>query len=300
MKSRVESGELAFSLTWMRLSEYSRLIKGRIGLFVVLSTAVGFVLGSSVFLDFIRLFHTLFGTFLISGGAATLNQFLERDLDAKMSRTSDRPLPSGRLQPDQACLFGLSISLLGILYLGMWVNWLVSLVGVVTSVVYLFIYTPLKQKTVYNTAVGALAGALPPVGGWAAARGEIGSEACALFAILFFWQFPHFFSIAWMYREDYARAGYRMLSVADPEGGRISRQIIFSSLVLLPISLLPVLLSVSGLVYAIVALILSLGLFGAGLSFARFRTDRCAKRLMRATLLYLPVLWVVMILDRVS
>ncbi len=300
MKSRADIGEADFPLTCMRVSDYATLTKSRIGLFVVLSTAVGFVLGATGSLDLSRLFHTLVATFLIAGGAAALNQFLERDLDARMRRTADRPLPAGRLQPDQAYLFGVLLSAVGILYLGMWVNWLTSLVGALTSGVYLFLYTPLKQKTVYNTAVGAVAGALPPVGGWAAARGEIGSEAWVLFAIMFLWQFPHFFSIAWIYREDYARGGYRMLSVVDPEGDRISRQVVLTSLVLLPFSLLPVLLGVSGAIYAIVAALLSLGLVGVGLSFARFRTDRCARRLMRATLLYLPTLWVVMVLDKVG
>jgi protoheme IX farnesyltransferase len=217
-----------------------------------------------------------------------------------MKRTCTRPLPSGRLHPDAAYLYGLVLSVSGILYLGFAVNWLVGLVAAATAIVYLFLYTPMKQKTSHNTAVGAIAGALPPVGGWAAAKGEIGLEAWILFGIMFLWQFPHFFAIAWLYREDYVASGYRMISAGDTEGRRTSRQVIIYSLALVPVSILPFLLGSSGLSYLIAATILAFALLYFSFSFARLRTDLDAKKLMRATLVYLPVLWLVMVIDRLS
>ncbi len=300
MKPQANIGEANLPLTRVRVSDYIALTKPRITLFVAMSTGVGFVLGAIGSLDLVRLFHTLLATLLVAGGSAVLNQFLERDLDARMRRTENRPLPAGRVQPEAAYLFGLLLSAVGILYLGMAMNWLAGLLAGLTSGIYLFLYTPLKQKTAHNTAVGAIAGALPPVGGWAAARGEVGAEAWALFAIMFLWQFPHFFSIAWIYREDYARGGHRMLSVEDPKGDRLSQQVILYSLVLLPFSLLPALLWVSGAVYFAVAVVLGLGLLRFSFSFARYRTEQDARRLLRATLVYLPTLWVMMVLDKIA
>jgi protoheme IX farnesyltransferase len=299
MKPQADIGEANLSLTWTRVSDYMALTKPRITLFVALSTAVGFVLGATGSLDLARLLHTVLATLVIAGGAAVLNQFLERDLDARMRRTKNRPLPAGRLQPEEAYVFGLLLSALGILYLGMVVNWLAGILAGLTSGIYLFLYTPLKQKTAHNTAVGAIAGALPPVGGWAAARGEVGAEAWVLFAIMFLWQFPHFFSIAWIYREDYVRGGHRMISVEDSGGDRISQQVVLYSLVLLPFSLLPALVWVSGTVYFIAAVVLGLGLLRFSFSFARYRTEHDARRLLRATLVYLPTLWVMMVLDKI-
>ncbi len=298
MKPQADIGEANLSFIWTRVSDYMALTKPRIALFVALSTAVGFVLGGSP--DLARLLHTLLATLVIAGGAAVLNQFLERDLDARMRRTENRPLPAGRLQPEEAYVFGLLLSALGILYMGMVVNWLAGILAGLTSGIYLFLYTPLKQKTPHNTAVGAVAGALPPVGGWAAAQGEVGAEAWMLFAIMFLWQFPHFLSIAWIYREDYARGGHRMISVEDSGGDRISQQVVLYSLVLFPFSLLPALVWVSGTVYFTAAVVLGLGLLRFSFSFARYRTERDARRLLRATLVYLPTLWVMMVLDKIA
>jgi protoheme IX farnesyltransferase len=300
MKEHVGVEEAGIGLSWARVWDYAALTKPRITFFVVLSTAVGFILGTKGSHDLYLLMHTLLATSLVAGGSAALNQFLERDLDARMKRTSQRPLPSGRLQPEQAYLYGLFLSASGILYLGFAVNWLVGIVAALTTIIYLFLYPPLKQKTSHNTAVGAIAGALPPVGGWAAARGEIGLEAWVLFGIMFLWQFPHFFAIAWLYREDYVASGYRMISAGDVQGKRTSGQIVAFSLALVPFSSLPFLLGLSGVLYLIAASVLTVGLLYFSFTFARLKTDWDARKLMRASLVYLPALWIVMVLDHLA
>ncbi len=280
------------------LLDFVELTKARIGTFVVISTAVGYVLASPSGIDVLRLIHTLLATFLVSSGVCALNHYLERDYDARMVRTADRPLPAGRLLPEQAFILGLTLLAVGLIYLVGWVNVATALVGLVTAVVYLIAYTPLKRVTVHNTLVGAISGALPPVGGWTAAQGELGLGALVLFAILFLWQFPHFYSIAWMYRDDYARGGYRMLAVEDKEGDRTAHQMVVYSLVLLPCSLLPALMGLTGSLYFIAALLLSGLLVWASLAFARERSTHRARLLLRSTLLYLPVLWVMLVVDR--
>ncbi len=280
------------------LLDFVELTKARIGTFVVISTAVGYVLASPSGIDVLRLIHTLLATFLVSSGVCALNHYLERDYDARMVRTADRPLPAGRLLPEQAFILGLTLLAVGLIYLVGWVNVATALVGLVTAVVYLIAYTPLKRVTVHNTLVGAVSGALPPVGGWTAAQGELGLGALVLFAILFLWQFPHFYSIAWMYRDDYARGGYRMLAVEDKEGDRTAHQMVVYSLVLLPCSLLPALMGLTGSLYFIAALLLSGLLVWASLAFARERSTHRARLLLRSTLLYLPVLWVMLVVDR--
>ncbi len=280
------------------LLDFVELTKARIGTFVVISTAVGYVLASPSGIDVLRLIHTLLATFLVSSGVCALNHYLERDYDARMVRTADRPLPAGRLLPEQAFILGLTLLAVGLIYLVGWVNVATALVGLVTAVVYLIAYTPLKRVTVHNTLVGAVSGALPPVGGWTAAHGELGLGALVLFAILFLWQFPHFYSIAWMYRDDYARGGYRMLAVEDKEGDRTAHQMVVYSLVLLPCSLLPALMGLTGSLYFIAALLLSGLLVWASLAFARERSTHRARLLLRSTLLYLPVLWVMLVVDR--
>ena len=267
---------------------------------VVFSTSVGYVLGMGYSPDPIHIFHVLFATFLTTSGTGVLNQFMERERDARMGRTADRPLPAGRIAPELAFCFGLILSGMGIVYLGVLVNILTALVGLLTVVVYLLLYTPLKPKTPHNTSIGAIAGALPPVGGWTAATGVLSGEALALFGILFLWQFPHFLSIAWLYREDYARGGFRMLPIEDPQGHRTAHQVVLYTLVLLSCSLMPALLGMAGVAYFGVAVLLGLGLLYASLTFAQSRTDVLARRLMRATLIYLPVLWTVMMLDKIA
>ncbi|HCK11451.1 MAG TPA: protoheme IX farnesyltransferase [Candidatus Latescibacteria bacterium] len=280
------------------LLDFVELTKARIGTFVVISTAVGYVLASPGGLDVLRLIHTLLATFLVSSGVCVLNHYLERDYDARMVRTADRPLPAGRFQPEQACVLGVTMLAVGLIYLVGWVNVATALVGVATAVVYLLAYTPLKRMTVHNTLVGAVAGALPPVGGWTAAQGELEFGALVLFLILFIWQFPHFYSIAWIYREDYARGGYRMLAVEDPEGNRTAHQMVVYCFLLLPCSLMPALMGLSGTLYFASALFLSGLLVWSSLAFARERSTQRARHLLRSTLVYLPVLWLMLIVDR--
>src|SRR5712692_9010398 len=229
-----------------RLSAYVELTKPRITFLIVLTSAAGFCLGSRGAVDYLKFSHAMIGIALLSSGIATLNQFMERDLDGLMRRTVDRPLPSGRLLPLEALWFGVVVTASAELYLALFVNVLTAVLGLTVIAGYLFVYTPLKTRTTLSTALGAFPGAMPPLMGWAAARGAIDAAAWVLFAILFLWQFPHFLAIAWMYREDYGRAGIRMLPVVEPEGRVTGQQIIAYTLMLLPVSLLPVALGISG------------------------------------------------------
>ena len=209
---------------------FADLVKARLTALVLLTTFVGFYLGERGAVNYLPMFHALFGTALVASGAAALNQWLERDYDAKMRRTASRPLPSGRMQPATVAIFGGACSVIGLVYLAVLVNPLTSVVGAVTSVSYLFIYTPLKRVTWVNTLVGAIPGALPPLMGWTAARGELSGEGWALFAILAFWQIPHFMAIAWLYKEEYAKAGFVMLPNVDVDGSRTKPALAYSSL----------------------------------------------------------------------
>ena len=227
-------------------SVLSQLVKLRLTMLVLLTAMVGFYAGSPGRLNFLLLCHTLLGTALLASGASALNQWIERDLDALMKRTQDRPLPSGRLQPRTVLVFGLVCSVLGIGYLGTVVNPLSGLLGAATLVLYVAVYTPLKRLTSLNTVIGAIPGAIPPVMGWAAASGDISGGGWALFAIQFFWQIPHFLAISWLYREDYARAGFKMLAVTDTEGGRTGHQAVSHALGLLAVSLCPFVFGLPG------------------------------------------------------
>jgi len=241
------------------------------------------------------LIHTLFGLALVVGGANGLNQYLEREFDAQMRRTSRRPLPQHRLRPSEALIFCLAITIIGLLELSFSVNLLTGLFSWFAVVTYAWVYTPLKRKTFLSTIVGAVPGAMPPVIGWVAAGGNLGIEAALLFSILFLWQLPHFLAIAWIYREDYGRAGFPMLPVLDPQGHRTSRHIIFWCLALLPVSLLPTFLGITGLVYFFGALVLGLSLLGFGCHLAMARSSVCARRLFLASDFYLPALFALMI-----
>lgn len=278
--------------------DYFALTKPRVTLMVVLTALFGFYLGAQGEMDYILLFHTLLGTALVAGGTSALNQYFERDLDAKMLRTRHRPLPAGRLTPGAALAFGVSISVLGIVYLILLVNALTGLLAAITLISYVFLYTPLKQKSSLSTIIGAIPGALPPMGGWTAVRNEIGVEAWILFAILFLWQLPHFLAIAWIYRDDYARGGFRMLTVIDPEGSSAGRQIIANCIALLSVSLLPTLIGLTGIVYFVTALLLGLAFLSAGIGVIVSRNVAAAQRLMRASLVYLPALLGVMAWDK--
>ena len=279
------------------VSDLLELIKFRIAIMVTLSALVGCVLGMPA--ELFKLIHLVLATFLTAAGAGALNHYAERETDGLMIRTADRPLPAGRVAAELALRIGVLLSVVGVVYLGVAINWLTALFGALTTGIYIFIYTPMKKRSPHNTAVGAISGALPPVGGWTAATGTLGSEALALFAILFVWQFPHFYAIAWMYREDYARGGYRMLPVEDPHGDRTAHQMVLYSLVLLSCSLMPALIGLSGPIYFGVAVLLGALVLQKSLAFAKSTTDVRARGLLRATLIYLPVLWAVMVWDKI-
>ncbi len=284
--------------TWFAV--FSDLIKARLTFLVLLTTLVGFYISFRGSLDWLLLFHTMLGTALVASGAAALNQLLEREHDAKMSRTEDRPLPSGRLKPETVLIMGGVCGGIGLIYLAVAVNLLTSLLGAATLASYLFIYTPLKRVTTLNTIVGAIPGALPPLMGWTAARGDIDLGGWSLFAILFFWQLPHFFAIAWIYREQYARAGFMMLPVVDPDGQRTGRQAVSHTLGLLPVSLCPFLFHLAGPVYLCGALVLGLAYLWFALQFSRRLTVPSARRLFFASILYLPLLLGLMVFDKIK
>jgi protoheme IX farnesyltransferase len=283
-----------------RAALYSDLIKARLTFMVLLTTLVGFYAGSTGPLDMLLLLHTMLGTALVASGAAALNQWLEREHDAKMRRTEDRPLPSGRMQPSTALVFGGVCGGVGLLYLALAVNPLTSLLGAATLGSYLFIYTPLKRITTLNTIVGAIPGALPPLMGWVAARQQIDRGGWALFAILFFWQLPHFLAIAWIYREDYLRAGFVMLPGVDPAGERTGRQAVSHTLGLLTVSLCPFLFRMAGPVYLFGALGLGLAYLWFALQFSRKMSIPAARRLFLASILYLPLLLGLLVFDKIK
>ncbi len=299
MKATAQSLGAAVVTDKSRLTVFGELVKARLTFLVLLTTLVGFYVGFRGALDYLLMFHTLLGTALVAGGAAALNQLLERTYDARMRRTEDRPLPSGRLQPDTVLIMGGLCSAIGLVYLAGAVNLLTGLLGAITLVSYLFIYTPLKRVTPLNTAIGAVSGALPPLMGWTAARGEINIEGWSLFAIVFFWQLPHFLAIAWMYREDYAKAGFTMLPMFDPDGRRTSGQAVSHTLGLLPISLCPFMFGLEGGIYLIGALVLSLGFVWQAIRFSRDLTLQRARLLFYASIIYLPLLLGLMVLDKI-
>lgn len=275
------------------------LIKVRLTALVLLTAAVGFYAGMRGTMDYALMFHTLVGTGLLAGGAAALNQLLERDHDARMRRTENRPLPSGRMQPGTVLMFGATCAIVGLVYLAGAVNLLTSLLGAITIGSYLFVYTPLKRVTTLNTIIGAIPGALPPLMGWTAARGEISGGGWSLFAILFFWQLPHFLAIAWMYRDEYAQAGYVMLPVVDPEGTRTGRLAVSHTLGLLPVSLSPFLFQLAGPIYLVGAFILSLVFVWFAVQFSRHLTRTHARQLFFTSIIYLPLLLGLLVLDKV-
>ena len=281
--------------------DYMALTKPRITWLILMSTGVGYFFGQAAGSpDWMLLLHTLIGTGLIASGTAALNQWYERDADTLMRRTSGRPLPSGKMTAPRALLFGIVLAVLGFAELALGVNILAALLGAFTLVSYLFIYTPLKQRSHLSTVIGALPGAMPPLMGYAASHGSLTPEAWTLFAILFIWQFPHFLAIAWMYREDYARAGIRMLPVVEPDGMSTGRQIILYASTLIPVSLFPVLLGMSGRVYLVGALILGGWFLYTGVRVAFDLTNVRARRVLLASIIYLPVIYGLMVFDRPS
>jgi protoheme IX farnesyltransferase len=283
----------------VRWADFAELTKPRIAVMVLFTVAVGAWLASPGNVDWGRLLHTLIGTALVACGASALNQLLERHSDGLMLRTENRPLPSGRLQPLEVLWFGLCLSLGGLLYLAVALRTPLPVFVVwVTLTSYVLIYTPLKRYSVWNTVVGAVPGALPPVIGWTAMGGPLGPEVLVLFGVLFLWQLPHFYAIAWIYRDDYSRAGLRMFPVVDAQGGRTARQMVGSSALLLILSLAPGLATQAGPVYVLGAAILGLVFLFSTIGFFRNRTTAEARRVMRASLIYLPLLLVLLVIDR--
>jgi protoheme IX farnesyltransferase len=267
---------------------------------ILITTAVGYSFGHRTFFHPLMLLHTLLGTALLASGTSTLNQWWEARSDAMMHRTRERPIPAGRMKRRHALVFGASLSICGFAELWLQTNALTALLGLFTLLSYLFVYTPLKRRTPLCTTLGAVPGAMPPLIGYAAANGHLDWPALALFAILFVWQFPHFYAIAWMYREDYARGGIRMLAVVEPQGESTRKRIVACSVLLIPISLLPRALGMSGSIYAIAAVAAGLALLCVGVRFRQEWTSARARHVLLASVVYLPAILAVMVLDRRS
>jgi protoheme IX farnesyltransferase len=279
-------------------ADFVTLTKPRVNLLVLVTTVIGFHLGNRAGADLALLFHTVVGTFLVASGAAAFNQVLERDVDGRMRRTMLRPLPDGRVGAREATMFAAALSMAGVVELWLGANALAALVAVATIASYALVYTPLKRVTSFATVIGAVPGALPPVIGWAAARGELSLEAWVLFAIVFFWQMPHVLAVSWLYREDYARGGIRVLPVEEPDGRSTGQQVINYTAALVPVSLLPTVVGLAGRAYFAGAIVLGIVSLALAVRFARQRTPERARQLFYASLVYLPVLWVLMLANR--
>ena len=269
------------------LADYVALTKPRLNCLVVATSATGYYLGGRGSTDV-----------LAAGGAAVLNQLYERETDALMRRTRLRPLPDGRVAPADARIFGIALSLAGLLLLAARANWLAAGLALATILVYLIVYTPMKRRTPLSTLVGAVPGALPVLIGWTASHGSVALGGATLFTIVFLWQIPHFMAIAWLYRDDYGKAGFPMLPVIDPQGRRAGRQAVRYAAALVPVSLAPTFAGISGTVYFVSALVLGLALLVLAVRFAATRNDRAARALFLGSITYLPLLWIVMIAGR--
>ncbi len=283
-----------------RLADFVSLTKPRLNVLVVVTTIVGYYLGADERATAAQLLHTVSGTALVAGGASALNQLWERRTDALMRRTARRPLPDLRLTPSAAYWFGLTLSGVGVLQLWLGVNWLSAGVALLTLLSYVLCYTPLKVRTSLSTIVGAVPGALPAVIGWTAATNSWSIEAWVLFGIVFMWQMPHFLAIAWMYRDDYTRAGIPLLPVLEPDGRSTGRQAVLYTAALVPMSLTPTLVGLAGPTYLSGALVLAAVLLWLAFEFAVTRSMPSARRLFAGTILYLPLLWAVLLVDHFS
>lgn len=280
------------------VGDLMELVKARLTLLVLLTTAVGFYLGAEGPISWILLVQTVLGTAAAAAGAAALNQWWEYRLDALMERTQARPVPAGRMRPVEAVVIGSALSIVGVTYLAFVCNALTAALAAITIIVYVFAYTPLKLVSTFNTALGAVPGALPPMIGWAAARGTLNAGAWMLFAILFFWQLPHFFAIAWMYREDYARAGFQMISSDDRTGERSASQSVFFCMLLLIIAGLPAYLGIATVFYLIAEWILGAVFVAAAMRFLKTRARSDARRLFLTSIIYLPLLLGALVLSK--
>jgi protoheme IX farnesyltransferase len=283
-----------------RALDYIALTKPELTLLSVVTALGGAYLAGGHSLSLSLLMNTFFGTLFAGGGAGALNQYIERDFDAQMRRTEHRPLPAGRILPRNALLLGVLLSLTGVIELAVFTHILAAFLALVTLTSYLFIYTPLKRITPFATVVGGIPGAIPPLIGWAAVSGELSMGAWSLFFILFFWQMPHFLSLGWMYRKDYARANYKLLTVLDPSGDASSRQILIYCVALIPAAFMPTLVGILGVIYFVGSLVLTLGFLWLAVRLVQERTNPNARRLFFASLIYLSVLVGLMILDRVA
>ena len=293
----VENAKHAFARRRF-IADLFELVKARLTALVLLTTAVGFYLGSGPSVDYAALFRVVFGTAAAAAGAAALNQWWERKADALMNRTRTRPVPAGRMRPSEALTFGVVLSIFGVAYLALASNQLSAVLAAITIIIYIFGYTPLKRASTANTIVGAIPGAIPPVIGWAAARGAIDAGAGSLFAILLLWQLPHFFAIAWMYREDYSRAGFRMISSDDISGERSASQSVFFCILLLILGGLPAFVGIVTFAYLPIELVLG-GLFIAvAMRFLRLRTREAARLLFITSIVYLPLLLAALVLTK--
>ena len=279
------------------MADYVALTKPRLNVLVVATSAAGYYLGSATPPAPWSMAEAVCGTTLVAAGSAVLNQVYERDTDALMRRTRLRPLPDGRVTADEAAIFGVSLAALGILLLVLKTNGLAALLALTTLVLYVVIYTPLKRRSEIATLVGAIPGALPPLIGWAAGHGSLSVGGWVLFAMVFLWQIPHFMAISWIYREDYGKGGFPMLSVIDPEGHSAGRQALIYAWALLPVSLLPTGVGLSGRIYFWIALMLGAALVWLAWRFARTRSEPIARALFIGSIVYLPLIWVAMILN---
>jgi len=294
----MKTDALAIPGVQSRSADFVSLAKPRLNMLVIASAMAGYAMAGGDTARVVLLLGTLVGTALVAGGASAFNQLLERDTDGLMRRTRLRPLPDGRLTTREAALFGLTLSVAGLAILASAVNPLSAAVALTTLVTYVAIYTPLKRRTSFATVIGAIPGALPPVIGWAAARNELSQGAWVLFGIVFLWQLPHFLAIAWLFREDYCRAGFPMLPVLQPDGRSTARQTVVYAAALLPMSLAPTLVGMSGTIYFIGALVLTLLFVASALRFGSSRSTPHARQLFFASIPYLPLLWILMIADR--
>ena len=288
----------ALPLEHSRAADYLALAKPRLNVLVVASAMAGYAMAGGEAGRARLLLSTMLGTALVAGGASALNQILERRRDGLMRRTRSRPLPDGRLQPAEALVFAVAMSLAGGAVLWAGANLLSAIIALVTLLIYAAVYTPSKPLTSFSTVIGASPGALPPLIGWAAVRGSLSQGAWVLFGIVFLWQLPHFLAIAWMYREDYGRAGYPMLPVIEPDGRSTARQAVVYAAALLPLSLAPTLIGMTGAVYFAGALVLTVLFLALAVRFALTRDTAAARRLFAGSIAYLPLLWILMIVDR--
>ena len=279
------------------VAQYYELIKPRIALLIVISTSVGYSYGVGQHFNLVTFFHALLGTALMAAGSATLNQWYERDLDALMTRTKMRPIPVGTITPANALTFGIATSVIGVLELLIFVNALAAGLGLLTSIGYLFAYTPLKRKGPICTTIGAFPGAMPPLIGYAAASGHLTVEAWVLFAILFLWQFPHFHAIAWLYREEYERAGIKMLAVVKPFGNALRFEIMAALVLLIPATLAPSFLHMAGKIYFAAAIVLNLAFLYFGVQMSRDHNRPHARKLLLASVIYVPLLFAFLVID---